>query len=75
MTIALVPRGEEVLRPVERLEALCDPGSLTPMRSDVRSRRIGERARRSRPMGERARAADGLTAGRGDGRAATHPEQ
>jgi methylmalonyl-CoA decarboxylase subunit alpha len=50
----------DVLSPVERLEALCDRGSLTLLRSDVRSRR----------MGERARAGDGVIAGAGrvDGR-------
>jgi acetyl-CoA carboxylase carboxyltransferase component len=32
------------LSPIERLEALCDRGSLTLLRSDVRSRRMGERA-------------------------------
>jgi acetyl-CoA carboxylase carboxyltransferase component len=48
------------LSPVERLEALCDKGSLTLLRSNVRSRR----------MGERAQAGDGVIAGSGrvDGR-------
>src|SRR3954454_7131343 len=48
------------LSPIERLEALCDPGSLTLLRSDVRSRR----------MGEKARSGDGVIAGAGrvDGR-------
>jgi acetyl-CoA carboxylase carboxyltransferase component len=52
--------GRELLSPVERLEALCDRGSLTLLRSDVRSRR----------MGDRARAGDGVIAGAGrvDGR-------
>ena len=45
MTIEFVPQVEEKLSPVERLEALCDPGSLTLLRSDVRSRRMGEKAR------------------------------
>ena len=60
MTIELVPQVEEKLSPLERLEALCDPGSLTLLRSDVRSRR----------MGEKARAGDGVIAGAGrvDGR-------
>ena len=60
MTIELVPQIEERLSPVERLGALCDPGSLTLLRSDVRSRR----------MGEKARAGDGVLAGAGrvDGR-------
>jgi len=48
------------LSPMERLESLCDPSSLTLLRSDVRSRR----------MGERARPGDGVIAGSGrvDGR-------
>ena len=60
MTIELVPHVDDKLTPVERLEALCDPGSLTLLRSDVRSRR----------MGERAQAGDGVIAGAGrvDGR-------
>ena len=60
MTIEFVPQVEEKLSPIERLEALCDPGSLTLLRSDVRSRR----------MGEKARAGDGVIAGAGrvDGR-------
>jgi acetyl-CoA carboxylase carboxyltransferase component len=60
MTTALVEQREERLSPVERLEALCDRGSLTLLRSDVRSRR----------MGEKARAGDGVIAGAGrvDGR-------
>jgi acetyl-CoA carboxylase carboxyltransferase component len=60
MTIELVPHADEKLSPVERLEALCDPGSLHLLRSDVRSRR----------MGERAQAGDGVIAGAGrvDGR-------
>jgi len=43
------------LTPAERLEALCDPGSLTLLRSDVVSRR----------MGARGRAGDGVIAGAG----------
>ncbi len=52
--------GDGRLSPVERLEALCDPGSLTLMRSDVRSTR----------MGGKARAGDGVVTGTGrvDGR-------
>jgi acetyl-CoA carboxylase carboxyltransferase component len=52
--------GRELLSPVERLEALCDRGSLTLLRSDVRSRR----------MGDKARPGDGVIAGAGrvDGR-------
>ena len=60
MTIEFVPQVEDKLSPIERLEALCDEGSLTLLRSDVRSRR----------MGEKARAGDGVIAGAGrvDGR-------
>lgn len=61
MTVELIREAaDERLAPIERLEALCDPGSLTLLRSDVRSRR----------MGERARAGDGVIAGAGrvDGR-------
>jgi acetyl-CoA carboxylase carboxyltransferase component len=59
MTVEMI-RSEERLSPVERLEALCDRGSLTLLRSDVRSRR----------MGDKARAGDGVIAGAGrvDGR-------
>ena len=32
------------LDPLERLEALCDPGSVRPLRSRVISRRLGARA-------------------------------
>jgi acetyl-CoA carboxylase carboxyltransferase component len=61
MTVEMIrDTADERLSPTERLEALCDPGSLTLLRSDVRSRR----------MGERARAGDGVIvgAGRVDGR-------
>jgi methylmalonyl-CoA decarboxylase subunit alpha len=61
MTVDLIQQQDELrLAPVERLEALCDRGSLTLLRSDVRSRR----------MGEKARAGDGVIAGAGrvDGR-------
>ena len=59
MSVQIEP-GRELLSPVERLEALCDRGSLTLLRSDVRSRR----------MGDKARAGDGVIAGAGrvDGR-------
>jgi acetyl-CoA carboxylase carboxyltransferase component len=60
MTLALMPRPEERLTPLERLEVLCDPGSLQLLRTEVLSRR----------MGEKARAGDGVLAasGRVDGR-------
>ena len=59
MTIQ-IDRAVEKLSPIERLEALCDRGSLTLLRSDVRSRR----------MGEKSRPGDGVIAGAGrvDGR-------
>jgi len=58
--LALVPRTDDKLRPLERLEALCDPGSLQLVRSAVLSRR----------MGEKTRAGDGVVGGMGrvDGR-------
>jgi acetyl-CoA carboxylase carboxyltransferase component len=60
MTLEMLRETGGSLAPVERLEALCDPGSLTLMRSGVASRR----------MGDRARAGDGVItgAGRVDGR-------
>jgi len=45
VTLALLERPEERLSPLERLEALADPGSLQLLRTQVRSRRMGERAR------------------------------
>jgi acetyl-CoA carboxylase carboxyltransferase component len=41
--LALVPRTDEKLSPLERLEALCDPGSLQLLRSEARSLRAGDR--------------------------------
>jgi len=41
--LALVPRTDEKLAPMERLEALCDPGSLQLLRGEVRSLRMGEK--------------------------------
>ena len=43
MTLALVPRPTEKLSPLERLEALCDPGSIALVRGEVVSRRMGAR--------------------------------
>ncbi len=43
--LALAPRIDERLSPLERLEVLCDPGSLQLVRTGVRSSRMGERAR------------------------------
>ena len=44
MTLALLERPDERLTPLERLEVLADPGSLQLLRTQVRSRRMGERA-------------------------------
>src|SRR4051812_26324044 len=45
MTLALVERPIERLTPLERLEALCDPGSLDHVRSELRARRMEAKAR------------------------------
>ena len=44
MTLALAPRPAEKLGALERLEALCDPGSLQLIRGDVISGRMGTKA-------------------------------
>jgi acetyl-CoA carboxylase carboxyltransferase component len=44
MTLALAPQLTEKLTPLERLEVLCDPGSLHLIRSDVMSSRMGAKA-------------------------------
>ncbi len=44
MTLTLLQRPQERLTPLERLEALTDSGSLHLLRTQVRSRRLGERA-------------------------------
>jgi acetyl-CoA carboxylase carboxyltransferase component len=41
--LALVPRPAEKLSPLERIEALCDPGSIQLVRGAAVSRRMGER--------------------------------
>lgn len=41
--LALVPTSEEKLSPLERLQALCDPGSLQTIRGEVASLRMGDR--------------------------------
>jgi acetyl-CoA carboxylase carboxyltransferase component len=41
--LALVPRPAEKLSPLERIEALCDPGSIQLVRGEVISRRMGAR--------------------------------
>ena len=43
--LALVPRTDAKLTPLERLEALCDPGSLQLLRSAVTSPRLGDKSR------------------------------
>jgi acetyl-CoA carboxylase carboxyltransferase component len=55
MSLALVDRQDIQRSPLERLEALCDRDSLQVIRSDVRSSR----------MGGKARAGDGVVAGAG----------
>jgi acetyl-CoA carboxylase carboxyltransferase component len=45
VSLALLERPDESLQPLERLEVLADPGSLQLVRTQVRSRRMGERAR------------------------------
>jgi acetyl-CoA carboxylase carboxyltransferase component len=55
MTLQLLERPDERLSPLERLEALTDPGSLQLLRTQVLSRR----------MGEKARAGDGVLAAHG----------
>jgi acetyl-CoA carboxylase carboxyltransferase component len=44
VSIALVPRTDVVLSPLERLDVLCDPGSLQVIRTEVSSERMGEKA-------------------------------
>src|SRR5579862_9759780 len=60
MSVALAPRTEHELSSFERLETLCDPGTLEVIRTEVISA----------AMGEKARAGDGVVAGAGhiDGR-------
>ncbi len=45
MSVAVASRPRERLAPDERLEVLCDPGSLQLLRTRVRSRRMAARAR------------------------------
>jgi acetyl-CoA carboxylase carboxyltransferase component len=44
VSIALVPRTDVPLSPVERLDVLCDPGSLHVIRTEVSSERMGAKA-------------------------------
>ncbi|MGH2842756.1 MAG: acyl-CoA carboxylase subunit beta [Solirubrobacteraceae bacterium] len=55
MTAVISDLDKETLAPVERLEALCDPGTLDLIRTEVMSRQ----------MGEKARAGDGVIGGAG----------
>ena len=57
MSLALAPQVDERVTPLERLEFLCDPGSLQLIRTDVISQ----------PMGDRARSGDGVLGGSGLG--------
>jgi acetyl-CoA carboxylase carboxyltransferase component len=59
MTLALVERPDERLSALERLEVLCDPGSLHLIRTQVRSRRMGEKAREGDGILAAAGAVDG----------------
>ncbi|HTX30812.1 MAG TPA: acyl-CoA carboxylase subunit beta [Solirubrobacteraceae bacterium] len=54
-SLALAPPTQEPLTPLERLETLCDPGSLQVIRSEVTSRH----------MGAKTRAGDGVVGGAG----------
>lgn len=55
MSLAVVPRRAERLTAYERLEVLCDPGSLNLIRTGVESAH----------MGDRPRAGDGVVGGAG----------
>jgi acetyl-CoA carboxylase carboxyltransferase component len=59
--LSLVERETvETLAPLERLETLCDPGSLQLIRGEARSLRMGDRAR----AGDGVIGATGRVAGR-----------
>jgi acetyl-CoA carboxylase carboxyltransferase component len=60
MTATLVREPETRLGPLERLELLCDPGSVQVMRSRVTSTRLGDRA----IDGDGVVGATGMVAGR-----------
>ena len=59
MTLTLVERADERLSALERLEVLCDPGSLQLIRTQVRSRRMGDKAREGDGILAAAGAVDG----------------
>jgi acetyl-CoA carboxylase carboxyltransferase component len=44
MSTVAVKESPETLRPVDRLESLCDPGSFAAVRTAVRSARLGDRS-------------------------------
>src|SRR5204862_4454016 len=44
VSLTLVERADERLTALERLEVLCDPGSIQLIRTQVRSRRMGDKA-------------------------------
>ena len=61
LALATAPRGEAVvLTPLERIETLCDPGSVQVIRSAVRSHGLGVKAR----AGDGVIGASGAIAGR-----------
>jgi acetyl-CoA carboxylase carboxyltransferase component len=60
MTLALVQRTDVPLTPMERLELLCDRGTLHLIRSEVTSLAMGEKARR----GDGVLGGSGMVAGR-----------
>jgi acetyl-CoA carboxylase carboxyltransferase component len=55
VSLAVLPRPDATLTPLERLQTLCDPGSLKLIRSEVMSL----------PMAEKARPGDGVLGGAG----------
>jgi acetyl-CoA carboxylase carboxyltransferase component len=59
VTLTLVERQDERLSALERLEVLCDPGSLQLIRTQVRSRRMGDKAREGDGILAAAGAVDG----------------
>jgi acetyl-CoA carboxylase carboxyltransferase component len=59
VTLTLVERKDERLSALERLEVLCDPGSLQLIRTQVRSRRMGDKAREGDGILAAAGAVDG----------------
>ncbi len=60
MSLALVQRTDATVTPLERLELLCDRGTLQLIRSEVTSLAMGERARN----GDGVLGGSGMVAGR-----------